>query len=104
MRADGARIVYSWDAIVGEWFVNDQRGLEHGFTIAKRPDGAGHELEFDLAVRGTLRPEISADGAAVRFVDSSGAAVVTYAGLKVWDADGKTLPARFEKLVTRHSP
>jgi len=40
-----------------EWFVNDERGLEHGFTLEQRPSGAQDHmtrLEFDLAVRGGL--------------------------------------------------
>ena len=105
IKAEGSRVTYTWDAMVREWFVNDRRGLEHGFTVEQRPagSGVGTRLEFDLSVRGDLRPEISADGAEISFVDSSGAAVVTYTELKVWDADGKALPARFQQLVPRHS-
>ena len=47
-------------------------------------------------MRGGLRPRVNADGAGVRFVDASGATVVRYAGLKAWDAGGRTLPARME--------
>ena len=39
--------------------MNDQRGLQHGFTVEQRPPGATDaeaRLEFDLAVRGSLRP------------------------------------------------
>lgn len=105
IKSEGQRVIYRWDTALEEWFVNDQRGLEHGFTVQERPTGrsADARLEFDLAVRGDLRPEISPDGGAITFVNSSGAAVVTYAALKVWDADGRALPARFQKLVTRHS-
>ncbi|HEX4950248.1 MAG TPA: hypothetical protein VFZ34_26525 [Blastocatellia bacterium] len=35
----GARVTYAWDETVEEWFVNDQRGLEHGFTLKQRPAG-----------------------------------------------------------------
>ena len=37
VKAEGQRLSYQWDGNLQEWFVNDQRGLEHGFTIAKRP-------------------------------------------------------------------
>ena len=37
VKAEGLRLSYQWNDNVQEWFVNDQRGLEHGFTIAKRP-------------------------------------------------------------------
>ncbi len=36
----------------------------------------------------------------MRFLDGHGATVLTYSGLKVWDADGKTLPSRFGTAAT----
>lgn len=137
VKADGQRLVYGWDTTVQEWFVNDARGLEHGFTVRERPKekhptsniphptsnegigralapwdvgcsvldiGGSAPLSFTLAVRGSLRPHITADSKGVEFRDAAGTTVLTYAGLKVWDADGHALPARFEPLATRHSP
>ena len=114
VKAAGQRLTYSWDANVQEWFVNDQRGLEHGFTIVERPlspsegerDGArGKPLSFTLAVRGGLRPHVTTDALGVEFRDGAGATVLTYSGLKVWDADGQVLPSRFETVDgrARHS-
>ena len=105
-HAEGQRLTYQWDANVQEWYVNDQRGVEHGFTVAARPlerDGKDAKdkkdsaaaasletlpslLSFQLSVRGGLHPAISPDAQTVRFMDAAGAAVVTYGGLKVWDA------------------
>ena len=107
VTAEGTRVTYRRGTGLREWFVNDQRGLEHGFTIEQRPAGAKDEearLEFDLAVRGSLRPEISADGKTLRFEDPQGTTVLTYSGLKVSDADGKTLPARFVAEAERCAP
>ena len=93
--AKHGRVSYGWRPELEEWFVNDQHGLEHGWTLMQRPKGAGERLELELAVRGGLRPEVEgSDGSAVRFVDEAGAAVVRYAGLKAWDADGKALSSR----------
>ena len=39
---------------------------------------------------------MAADAQGVEFQDASGATVLTYAGLRVWDADGKVLRSRFE--------
>ncbi|MDG2303992.1 MAG: FG-GAP repeat protein [Candidatus Binatia bacterium] len=67
--------------------------------MARRPareDGAGEELAVTLSVRGELRPALRDGGRDVVFVDASGRQVVNYAGLKVFDADGRDLPARFE--------
>ena len=95
MSADKNRLTYAWDETVEEWFVNDARWLEHGFTFNKRPAGEGERLQLRLAVRGGLRAEAVNDQA-VRFVDEDAAAVVNYAGLKVWDADGRSLSARLD--------
>ena len=129
------RVTYDWDATLQEWFVNDRRGLEHGFTVNQRPPrdesrsrrreeahskeseilnpkteidqtlltsaATGEELTpltFTLAVRGELRPEVQADGRGVRFVDAEGTAALTYAGLTVFDANGRKLPAHFEPV------
>jgi hypothetical protein len=98
VKADGQRLSYDWNAAVQEWFVNDARGLEHGFTVRQRPTAgtdAAATLQFDLAVRGPLTPHVTEDALAVEFRDASGAEVLHYAGLKVWDTDGKILPAHF---------
>ena len=96
-QAEGQRLTYQWDAVVQEWFVNDQRGLEHGFTVQQRPASAStSELAFTLGVRGNLKPVITSDALGVQFQNDAGATVLTYSGLKVWDADGKVLRSRFE--------
>ncbi|MEZ5352872.1 MAG: FG-GAP repeat protein [Bryobacteraceae bacterium] len=96
--ADANRVRYERGGGLEEWFVNDGRGLEQGFTVRERPEGEA-ELRLELAVRGGLEPRAEADG--VRFVDRSGGAVVRYTGLKAWDADGRVLPARFEVMAAR---
>ena len=102
VKVEGQRVTYTWDGALEEWFVNDQRGLEHGFTVKERPHAGAvalnsqlSTLNFSLTVRGGLRPELSSDGLAVRFVDADGTTVINYVGLKVWDADGKSLWAQF---------
>lgn len=96
VTAGGQRATYAWDDALDEWFINDQRGLEQGWTLKTRPVSmGGNLLSFLLSVRGGLKPELTADAQAVRFVDAQGGAVLTYAGLKCWDADGRTLPSHF---------
>lgn len=93
------RIQYEWDSRLEEWYINDVRGLEHGFTLRQAPQGAGKVLELNLAVRGGLDLRIANDGRAARFLDDSGAAVVDYAGLVAFDARGKELSARMERTA-----
>lgn len=106
--AEGQRVKYDWDATLSEWFVNDARGLEHGFTVHNRPTKIHKRqssrikgpLKFTLEVRGGLRPVVEPDRLSVRFVEATGATVLTYGGLLVFDADGKALPARFESAAS----
>jgi hypothetical protein len=69
VQTEGGRISYQWDAHMQEWFLNDERGLEHGFGLRDRPSGAGNAvpLEVVLGVRGNLRPALSADAQTVQF-------------------------------------
>ncbi|WP_395736406.1 beta strand repeat-containing protein [Prosthecobacter sp.] len=94
----GQRLSYRWSDALEEWWVNDRRGLEHGYTVARRPEAGKDdaELAFVLDVRGTLKPVLSADAQGVMFQDASGITVLNYSGLKVWDATGKVIPSRFE--------
>ena len=96
-NADVEKLSYRWDGVMTEWFVNGSRGLEHGFTLASRPSGNAAALTLHLAVRGTLTPRVSQDGRRVSFLDGHGAPVLNYAGLKVTDAEGRELAARFTR-------
>lgn len=102
VSAEGGRVTYDWSAYLDEWYVNDTRGLEHGYTVRRRPArDTEHEecpLTFVLAVRGKLQPDVLADGLGVRFVDQSGVAVITYTGLAVFDADGQQLEVAFRTV------
>jgi hypothetical protein len=98
VRTETERVTYAWNDELDEWFVNDQRGLEHGFTVKQRPErreGDTSPLELRLAVRGGLKARVGANGGAASFTTANGSTAVNYSGLKVWDADGKVMPARF---------
>ncbi|MES2922110.1 MAG: hypothetical protein V4819_11215, partial [Verrucomicrobiota bacterium] len=97
VRQDGGKVSYSREDGLTEWFVNDARGLEQGWTLAKRPEraGASGPIRLDLTVRGELRPKVAAAGGTVAFLNVSGGAALTYGELKAWDADRKTVPVRF---------
>lgn len=96
VRAEGQRLTRRWGAVLEEWYVNDPRGLEHGFTLKERPAGATGTvpLYIELALRGSLRAIVLAGGQSVSFVDDKGGTALTYGGLKAWDADNKILKAR----------
>jgi len=96
---EGGKISFIRGTGLTEWFVNNTRGLEQGWTLGKRPDSsdATEPLHLHLAVLGSLRPQVSGEGASVAFMNKTGGVQLTYNGLKAWDADGKTIHARFEE-------
>ncbi|MEO7433558.1 MAG: FG-GAP repeat protein, partial [Dokdonella sp.] len=89
------RTVYRYSDGLEEWFVNDQRGLEHGFTVQQPPKGNGDSLRFALDVAGELTPHVAANGHDVALVDAHGNAALDYNHLQVLDADGRALAAHF---------
>jgi hypothetical protein len=99
MTTDAARVSYAWGNGLEEWFVNDTRGLEHGFRLRERPGTGAGPLTLELRVKGGLQPRAQPSGRAVAFVDAQGGTVLTYAGLKVFDADGRALSARLEVVA-----
>lgn len=101
VQPESGKISYLREDGVTEWFINDNRGLEQGWTLAKRPEQAkaGALFVIELAVRGSLRPQVSKKGDCVAFVNDVGRPVLTYGGLRAWDAEGKAVDARFASGV-----
>ena len=80
-----------------EWYINDERGLEQGFTLhGPLPGSAGDELLLRLDVAGTLQPRLEQGNKAIAFAPPGGAAVLRYGQLLAFDADGRDLPVRFD--------
>jgi hypothetical protein len=91
----GRRVEYRRGDLV-EWYVNDARGLEQGFTLERAPEGgdSGRPLELELALHGDLSAEPTNDGRGCIFYDASGSRALDYLGLVAWDVTGRELPAR----------
>jgi hypothetical protein len=80
---------------VTEWYQNDARGLEQGFTLNSRPQReAGGPLVVRMSVAGDLRPVGDGSGHQISLVDRSKKPVLTYSQLHAYDAVGRKLPAR----------
>ena len=92
----GNRVEYARGALA-EWYVNDERGLAHGFVLAE-PSAADVSglVQFDLAGSGPLIPKLASDGQSVEFAAADGAPVLRYGVLNAADAAGKALRAYFD--------
>ena len=85
------RVLYRHGSL-SEWYANGPLGLEQGFTWAARPAGRRiGPLTLALSLSGNARGMLSRGRNAVTF--SHGASSLSYGGLIVTDARGRTLPA-----------
>jgi hypothetical protein len=105
LYADANRISYERDALT-EWYVNDERGLEQGFTLTSPPSLRGQgwsegDLILELLLNGDLTPNLTDDGSAIEFTTTAGVRVLRYSDLHAYDATGRDLPAQM-RLVTKH--
>lgn len=91
-HVEAGRIEFRREELL-EWYVNDHRGLEHGFTIRDRIAGC-EPLELALGVSGDLTAQIVAGGRDAVFRSADGRRAVSYSGLLAWDADGRELPVQ----------
>ncbi|MFN0110096.1 MAG: BACON domain-containing protein [Blastocatellia bacterium] len=96
VKTQNNRVEIAHHPAIKEWFVNKPDGLEHGFTLAAPlSDKRDSEmLRLKLSVKGNLVARAVSDGQALSWHDDKGAEVLNYSGLKVTDADGKSLAAR----------
>jgi hypothetical protein len=97
MAAQGNRFDYQYHCAIREWYVNDERGLEQGFTVNAPPNKDFDDpLVLELVITGSLHSELSMDGQSVDFVTGRGARVLRYSDLYVFDSAGKALPSWME--------
>jgi PKD repeat protein len=105
MVSDGNRLEYR-RAGLSEWYTNDERGLEQGFTLDSPPPGEGETIVVEMALDTGLIPILTGDsgqapsgtsGQAVEFTLPEGNVVLLrYSDLYAYDAAGRQLPARME--------
>lgn len=83
---------------VTEWYLNSPIGVEHGFTLAAKPDGAtaGEPLRLVMELDGDLMARADQNGLALTLLNDVGDETLRYEKLKVWDATGNLLTARMQ--------
>jgi uncharacterized repeat protein (TIGR01451 family) len=97
------RMQYEYGPL-SEWYINEAKGLKHGFTLNQPPSATTEAslLQLRMKVDGSLTPRLSSDGNAIDFLTESGAALLRYDTLYVFDANQRTLPASFS-VVDSHT-
>ncbi len=105
LHSKGNRIEYRRELLT-EWYVNDERGLEQGFTLFSPPrtanPGSQSAIVLELVLSGDLTASLSGDGQAIELTTRDRVQVLRYGDLAVTDAAGRTLPAHLE-VVTHHT-
>jgi hypothetical protein len=93
LQAQDNRIEYQHGGLA-EWYVNDENGLEQGFSLAAPPAGTptGEPLQLDLLIGGDLAGEVVHEGAAVEFRNPGGEDGLRYGSLQAVDAGDRSLP------------
>jgi len=89
-RATGHGIVQSLGPVTAR-YANSAAGLEQTLVLDRRPVGSGSTVIIGLRASGAT-PSIR--GSSVRF-SAGGLPVLSYGGLRVHDANGRSVPARF---------
>ncbi|MBN2392314.1 MAG: FG-GAP repeat protein [Anaerolineae bacterium] len=95
---DGNRLEFHRAGLT-EWYINDERGLEQGFTLDAPPQGEGETLVLELALDTGLSPTLVGDAEAgaeqaVEFTQPEGNVVLLrYSDLSAYDAAGRALTA-----------
>ena len=86
-------------AVVTEWYVNDQQGLEQGFTLLVPPskkDPQGERLSLRVEVSGDLLVEADPEGKGAKLKDENGRTALNYNNLTAFDAAGRELESRMK--------
>lgn len=84
-----------------EWYLNDEKGLEQGFTLTSPPPAlsqptqeGGKSLVLELVYASDLVSELVQDGVEIEFRTRDSSTVLRYGSLLAKDVAGQTLPSR----------
>ncbi len=106
VQTDGHRIEIRRGPLT-EWYVNDERGIEQGFTIEEPYPASGgparDPLRLVLAADEARAIDILPGGRTAVFRVAGSEIAVFYSGLRAWDSRDRELPARLAVEGTRLS-
>ncbi|MDR4509349.1 MAG: FG-GAP-like repeat-containing protein [Candidatus Brocadiaceae bacterium] len=99
LRAKGNRMEYQRKNLT-EWYINDEMGLEQGFTLFSSPEGTRKKsndalIAVEIALTGNVKASLKNKGETIAFTTTEGISVINYGKLYAYDAKGRSLPAHF---------
>jgi hypothetical protein len=92
-------VIFNRQSAIEEWFINSNRGIEHGFTIASAPGErkASQPLRLSFVVSGDLQLTINGEGNGAAFHSASDDVLLSYNKLFATDAKGRALAATMKQ-------
>jgi hypothetical protein len=95
ITAQASTVTYQWNDTLRERWVNSQSDLEQWFILDKRPTGIvnGQPLTLQMTLDSDLKAKLV--GNAINFTSPTDT-TISYNKLKVWDANGRVLPATMQ--------
>ncbi|RMG92126.1 MAG: PKD domain-containing protein [Chloroflexi bacterium] len=95
----GTRVLYTRPELT-EWYINDHRGIEQGFTLFNPPSRTAEttfRLQYDIET--ALLPYDTGQG--IQFMTADGRFILNYTGLHAFDSQNTPLPATM-RLIPGH--
>jgi uncharacterized repeat protein (TIGR01451 family) len=98
------QLYLDWGPDLHEWYTNHEPGLKQNFALSSPPlrnaadaiRGTEGYLSIEMVLSTNLVPQVSPDGQTIHFHNKRGETTLSYSGLYVFDAAGRTLPAHLE--------
>jgi hypothetical protein len=88
------RIEFVYNEDLTGWYINDEKGLEHGFTLAfPLQPRTSENLLIEMNLQTSLTPKVINQGENIVFQDDSGKEILNYGKLLVIDAEGHEIPS-----------
>ena len=90
-QSEASKVIFQNSPSEREWFINSEKGIEHGMTLSAAPSTQNQPLTFEFKVTSELRGTLVAENHLV-FKNSNETPVLRYEKLFAFDAQGKNIP------------
>lgn len=91
LTVEDAKATYRHSPSQEEWFINSEKGIEHGMTLTAAPSSIQQPLTMEFTVTSGLHGEQLGDNQLV-FKNDAGEPTLRYEKLYAYDAKGRDIP------------